>query len=83
MKLPRDISGDRLISRLKTLGFEPTRQTGSHIRVTRIVNDQQMHVTVPRHGILKVGTLNGILREVCTQLGKEKEALIQELFGRG
>jgi len=83
VKLPRDISGDRLISRLKTLGFEPTRQTGSHIRLTRFANGQQMHVTVPRHGSLKVGTLNSIIREVCTQLGKEKEALIKELFGPG
>lgn len=83
MKLPRDISGDRLISRLKTLGFEPTRQTGSHIRLTRIANGQQMHVTVLRHGNLKAGTLNGIIREVCAQLGKEKEVLIQELFGSG
>ena len=83
MKLPRDISGERLISRLKTLGFEPTRQTGSHIRLTRIANGQQMHVTVPRHGSLKAGTLNSIIREVCTQLGREKESLIKELFGPG
>ena len=81
MKLPRDISGNQLISRLKTLGFQATRQTGSHVRLTRSANGQEMHVTVPRHESLRVGTLNSVIREVCRQTGKEKEALIKELFG--
>lgn len=34
MKLPRDLSSDDLIKRLSVLGYEITRQTGSHIRLT-------------------------------------------------
>jgi predicted RNA binding protein YcfA (HicA-like mRNA interferase family) len=34
MKLPRDISGQALAKALLKLGYEPTRQTGSHLRLT-------------------------------------------------
>ena len=34
MKIPRDLSGSELIKRLKKLGYTPTRQSGSHIRLT-------------------------------------------------
>jgi len=34
MKLPRDVSGDDLAKALRVLGYEVTRQTGSHYRVT-------------------------------------------------
>ncbi len=34
MKMPRDLSGAELIKRLAVLGYKPSRQTGSHIRLT-------------------------------------------------
>jgi predicted RNA binding protein YcfA (HicA-like mRNA interferase family) len=34
MKLPRDLSSEDLCRALKTLGYEVTRQTGSHMRLT-------------------------------------------------
>lgn len=34
MKLPRDISGLELANKLAVLGYEITRQNGSHIRLT-------------------------------------------------
>lgn len=34
MKIPRDVSGEILSNLLKKYGFEVTRQTGSHIRLT-------------------------------------------------
>lgn len=34
MKLPRDLTGLELAKALKALGYEITRQTGSHIRLT-------------------------------------------------
>jgi len=34
MRLPRDIEGPRLVKALNLLGYEATRQRGSHIRVT-------------------------------------------------
>jgi predicted RNA binding protein YcfA (HicA-like mRNA interferase family) len=34
MKLPRDVSGPDLVKALRKLGYEVTRQKGSHIRIT-------------------------------------------------
>jgi len=34
MKLPRNISGAELAGALKKLGYQITRQTGSHLRLT-------------------------------------------------
>ena len=34
MKLPRNLSGAQLIKALEKLAYKPTRQTGSHIRLT-------------------------------------------------
>jgi predicted RNA binding protein YcfA (HicA-like mRNA interferase family) len=34
MRLPRDIDGPKLVKALGVLGYEQTRQKGSHIRVT-------------------------------------------------
>ena len=34
MRLPRDLSGQELARALRRLGYEVTRQRGSHIRVT-------------------------------------------------
>ncbi len=55
-KLPRDLSGDDLCRALKVLGYRVTRQTGSHMRLTTAEHGQH-HVTIPRHGSLRVGTV--------------------------
>ena len=36
MKLPRDIGGMELAKKLQRFGYQVTRQTGSHIRLTTI-----------------------------------------------
>ena len=51
------------------------------MRMTRIVDGEEQHVTIPRHSALRVGTLSAILSTVAQQLGMTKEALIQALFG--
>lgn len=79
MKLPRDLSGTQLVRLLGTLGYVPTRQVGSHIRLTR-AGDPVHHITVPDHDSLRVGTLNSILREVSAHLGVSREELVQEMF---
>ena len=80
MKLPRDISGSELIKLLKEYGYAPTRQTGSHIRITTELNGTH-HVTIPNHSPIKVGTLSSIMSEVANHLGKTKDQLMFELFG--
>lgn len=79
MKLPRNISGLELVRVLKKLGYEPTRQTGSHIRLTRRNEKEEFHLTIPEHDPLRVGTLHSILTTVITQTGVTMEKLIQLL----
>lgn len=43
MKLPRDLSGQRVVQALKRLGFSEERQEGSHIRLVR----GSLRLTVP------------------------------------
>jgi predicted RNA binding protein YcfA (HicA-like mRNA interferase family) len=54
-RLPRDVSGEDLIRKLKTYGYEVTRQTGSHVRLTRVLADSEHHLTVPKHDELRLG----------------------------
>ena len=81
MKLPRDLSGAELASLLCRHGYEVTRQTGSHLRLTSTAKASQHHVTIPAHSSLRVGTLSGVLADVAAYLGADKEALAEELFG--
>jgi len=38
MKVPRDIFAEQLIKSLTKLGYQITRQKGSHIRLTALIN---------------------------------------------
>jgi predicted RNA binding protein YcfA (HicA-like mRNA interferase family) len=80
VKLPRDLSGLELARALSKVGYTITRQTGSHLRLTRAA-EVQHHVTVPSHDPLKVGTLAAILNEVAAHLKVERETLAEKLFG--
>jgi len=64
MKLPRDVSAERLIRVLENLGYQVLRQKGSHIRLRHDGPPAHL-ITVPRHTRLKTGTLHGILSEVA------------------
>lgn len=79
MNLPRDIDAQQLIKALLKFGYEPTRQNGSHIRLTTQQNGQH-HITIPNHDPLKIGTLNAILTEVAQHFGVSKQELIEKLF---
>jgi len=79
MRLPRDLSGEELAFLLQRFGYYITRQTGSHMRLTTLQGGEH-HITIPRHRPLRVGTLDGILREVAQHLGMERETLLQALF---
>ncbi len=52
MKVQRDLSGRTLIQALGRLGYETTRQTGSHIRLTTERNGIH-HITIPDHRPIK------------------------------
>ncbi len=80
MKVPRHISGNDLIKVLRKYGYQVTRQTGSHVRLTRIEADAEFHITIPKSNPLKIGTLNNILKDLSAQLELDKVKLIQSLF---
>lgn len=79
MKLPRDLDADELIRQLKQFGYTPTRQTGSHIRLTRISEEGEHHVTIPSHSPLRIGTLNSILNDIANQMKMSKEELLRRI----
>jgi len=81
MRLPRDLSGDELARLLRKYGYEITRQKGSHMRLTTFEGGEH-HVTIPRHDPLRLGTLNGILRDVAEHLEISRDDLVQSLFGK-
>lgn len=81
MKLPRNLSGAQLIKALEKLAYKPTRQTGSHIRLTSMVLKEH-HLTIPLHDPLRIGTLAAILADVATNHGMSRETLITRLFGK-
>jgi predicted RNA binding protein YcfA (HicA-like mRNA interferase family) len=81
MRLPRDLSGDQLAVLLRRYGYEVTRQTGSHMRLTT-TREGEHHVTIPRHDSLRVGTLSAILSDVAEHLGIPRQALLEALFGK-
>lgn len=81
MKLPRDLSGEELIRALRRFGYQTTRQTGSHIRVTSNLKGGEHHVTIPAHKQLRIGTLAEILGDIANYLNVTKEELIKQLFG--
>jgi predicted RNA binding protein YcfA (HicA-like mRNA interferase family) len=80
MKLPRDLSGPDLAKVLRSLGYEVTRQTASHMRLTTTQRGEH-HVTVPDHGPLRVGTLAGILADVAAHFEMSRDDLMMKLFG--
>ena len=53
------LSGADVVRALQRLGFVQIRQSGSHILMRRA----QRGCVVPNHRELKVGTVNGILRQ--------------------
>jgi predicted RNA binding protein YcfA (HicA-like mRNA interferase family) len=80
VKLPRDLSGHDLAKLLLPYGYEVTRQTGSHMRLTSTYRGAEHHVTVPAHHVLRIGTLGAILSAVASYLEMDRSQLEQELF---
>jgi predicted RNA binding protein YcfA (HicA-like mRNA interferase family) len=69
-KLPH-ISGKEAVRALEKLGFEVTRQRGSHIVMRKGMDG----CVVPNHREIKTGTLAGVLK----QAGVSAESFIAQL----
>ena len=48
MRIPRSVSGKQLARALEQVGYQVTRQTGSHMRLT-CNEPNQHHITIPNH----------------------------------
>lgn len=79
MKLPRSVSGPELVKALKRLGYEVTRQSGSHVRLT-LQQPAQHHVTIPNHDPIRIGTLAAIIADIAAHLDMPRDDLIRKLF---
>jgi predicted RNA binding protein YcfA (HicA-like mRNA interferase family) len=79
MKIPRDLTGKEFINALGQLGYEVSRQSGSHIRLTTSRNGTH-HITIPDHRSIKVGTLSGILSDVAAHHQMTRDELLATLF---
>jgi predicted RNA binding protein YcfA (HicA-like mRNA interferase family) len=79
-KIPRDVSGRELCKLLKPFGYVVTRQTGSHIRLTRDIPPSPHNITIPAHNPIRIGTLNNILNDISQHLQIPKDQLASSLF---
>ena len=77
-RLPQ-ASGRDVIRLLERLGYELTRQRGSHIRLRKVTTAGTHKITVPAHHTIAKGTLNSILSDVSLWNGIPKKELIEQL----
>ena len=58
------LSGKEVVKILETFGYAIRNQTGSHIKMLHIFEDNSYIIIVPNHKPIKLGTLSGIYKEV-------------------
>jgi predicted RNA binding protein YcfA (HicA-like mRNA interferase family) len=78
VKLPRGVSGDRLINALERLGYSAIRKKGSHVRLRHDGPPPHL-ITIPLHDPLKIGTLHGIVSEVALKRSVTVESIVRLL----
>ena len=81
-RIPRDVSGKKLVQFLKRYDYKVVRQVASHIRLVSMYKGVEHKITIPDHRGIKIGTLNSILADVANYLEITKENFVEELFGR-
>jgi predicted RNA binding protein YcfA (HicA-like mRNA interferase family) len=69
-----------LAALLQRHGYQITRQTGSHMRLTSPVKGTEHNITIPRHKSIRVGTLSSIVKEVASYLEIDWQQLAADLF---
>lgn len=78
MKLPRDLSGEKLIAILsKHWGYVRVHQVGSHV-ILQTQDPSPHRIAVPAHKSLRVGTLNSILSSVAAHKKVPKESILND-----
>ncbi len=79
MKLPRDLSGIELAEHLRAhWDYAKVHQVGSHM-ILETLKPFPHRVSVPAHKVLRIGTLNGIVRAVAAHKGVSREQILRGL----
>jgi predicted RNA binding protein YcfA (HicA-like mRNA interferase family) len=79
VKLPRDLYGRTLAAALcRHWEYQQVNQVGSHI-IVQTETPKHHRLSVPDHKPLRVGTLNGILRDVAAAKHVTREAILASL----
>jgi predicted RNA binding protein YcfA (HicA-like mRNA interferase family) len=78
-RIPKNITGKKLIKLLSVLGYEETRQVDSHVRLTTFLGGTH-NITIPLHDPIRIGTLSAILNDIAYHHKKSKQQIIEILF---
>ena len=79
MKIPRDLSGRELIKALcRSWSYKQVHQVGSHV-ILETEDPSHHRLAIPDHHSLRVGTLNGILRDVAKHKKITREDILNTL----
>ena len=78
MRLPRDVSGDALVTALRRIGYETVRQRGSHVRVTTRVGGEH-HEVIPLHEPIRAKTLPSIPKSVARHHAMSVRDVLRQL----
>ena len=79
VKLPRDLGGVELAEHLcRRWEYVKVHQAGSHI-ILQTQTPIPHRVAIPSHKVLRLGTLNSILRAIAGHKGVEREAILRDL----
>ncbi len=79
MKLPRDMSGEELVTLLcKYWLYERVHQVGSHV-ILQTQEPTSHRIAIPAHKALRVGTLNSILASVAAHKNVSNEDILNRL----
>jgi predicted RNA binding protein YcfA (HicA-like mRNA interferase family) len=79
VKLPRDRSGVELSDpSCSHWDYASVHQVGSHI-ILETLKPFPHRVSVPAHKVLRIGTLNGIVRSVAAHKGVSRDQILRGL----
>ena len=70
-KLKR-LTAKQILAILMQFGFIVTSQSGSHIKLTHIVQNQKQVLTIPNHDELDTGTCKAIMRQASRFISLEE-----------
>jgi len=79
MRLPRDLGGRQLVQCLcRDWGYRVIHQQGSHV-ILQTEQPSHQRLAIPDHPVLRIGTLNGILRAVAQHKKVSRDAILEKI----